>query len=98
MWNRGSELMQHLTKITAGAILADRYLIISRLGIGGMGAVFLAEDLKLKGKQWAVKETLLNVHHTHGYADEAGILVKLEHAFLPKIVDFFPPNGQGYSY
>ncbi|MDB5053102.1 MAG: putative serine/threonine-protein kinase [Bacilli bacterium] len=91
-------LVQHRSHLEIGFTLANRYHIISRLGEGGMGAVFLANDLKLSGKQWAVKESLLHSHHAQGFVDEAAILVQLDHPFLPKIVDFFPPDANGYSY
>jgi serine/threonine protein kinase len=85
-------------QLKIGSILENRYHIISRLGEGGMGTVFLANDLKLNGKQWAIKESLLHSHHAQGFADEAAILIKLDHPFLPKIIDFFPPDPKGYSY
>jgi eukaryotic-like serine/threonine-protein kinase len=86
------------SQLQIGTTLANRYQIISRIGEGGMGAVFLANDLKLIGKQWAIKESLFHSHQNQGFADEAAILVKLDHPFLPKIIDFFPPDGKGYSY
>jgi serine/threonine protein kinase len=86
------------SQLHIGTTLANRYQIISRLGEGGMGAVFLANDLKLIGKQWAIKESLFHSHQSQGFADEAAILVKLDHPFLPKIIDFFPPDVKGYSY
>jgi serine/threonine protein kinase len=94
----GSLLTFHRSQLQIGTTLANRYHIISRLGEGGMGAVFLADDLKLEGKQWAIKESLMHSHHAEGFADEAAILVKLDHPFLPKIIDFFPPDPKGYSY
>jgi serine/threonine-protein kinase len=102
IWNfvviGGDLLTLHLSQLQIGTTLANRYHIISRLGEGGMGAVFLADDLKLDGKQWAIKESLMHSYHVEGFADEAGILVKLDHPFLPKIIDFFPPDPKGYSY
>jgi serine/threonine protein kinase len=86
------------SQLKIGATFENRYTIISRLGEGGMGAVFLANDHKLGGKQWAIKESLLHANHTQGFADEAAILVKLDHPFLPKIIDFYPPDSQGFSY
>jgi serine/threonine protein kinase len=38
------------------SLLAGRYRIVRRVGRGGMGAVYEAEDLRLPGKQWAIKE------------------------------------------
>jgi serine/threonine protein kinase len=86
------------SQLHIGATFENRYSIISRLGEGGMGAVFLANDHKLSGKQWAIKESLWLANQTQGFADEAAILVKLDHPFLPKIIDFYPPDSKGFSY
>jgi eukaryotic-like serine/threonine-protein kinase len=86
------------SQLKIGATFENRYSIISRLGEGGMGAVFLANDKKLSGKQWAIKESLGLANQTQGFADEAAILVKLDHPFLPKIIDFYPPDTKGFSY
>jgi serine/threonine protein kinase len=86
------------SQLKIGTVLANRYVILSRLGEGGMGAVFLANDLKLSGKQWAIKESRLHGDQAQGFADEAAILVKLDHLFLPKIIDFYPPDLNGFSY
>ncbi|WP_162463160.1 protein kinase domain-containing protein [Paenibacillus psychroresistens] len=86
------------SQLKIGALFENRYSIISRLGEGGMGAVFLANDHKLAGKQWAIKESLWHASQPQGFADEAAMLVKLNHPFLPKIIDFYPPDSQGFSY
>jgi serine/threonine protein kinase len=86
------------SQLHIGATFENRYSIISRLGEGGMGAVFLANDQKLGGKQWAIKESQWLANQTQGFADEAAILVKLDHPFLPKIIDFYPPDNKGFSY
>ncbi|MEX2461357.1 MAG: serine/threonine-protein kinase [Paenibacillaceae bacterium] len=86
------------SQLKIGTTLANRYSILAQLGEGGMGAVFLANDLKLSGKQWAIKESRLHVDQAQSFADEAAILIKLDHPFLPHIVDFFPPDLNGFSY
>ena len=38
-----------------GTVLGDRYLLVKRIGRGGMGVVYRAQDLKLGGRPCAVK-------------------------------------------
>jgi serine/threonine protein kinase len=80
-----------------GELLHGRYLILAPIGSGGMGEVYLAKDLRLEGKLWAIKESKLDINYQQ-FMDEAKILGSLEHPFLPKIVDYFPPTDNGYSY
>jgi serine/threonine protein kinase len=46
-------------ELETGALLRDRYRIVSLIGQGGMGAVYLAEDVRLPGRRCAVKEIRL---------------------------------------
>jgi len=81
-----------------GETLGGRYRILSPIGQGGMGAVFLAEDLKLKGKKWAVKAIPIPPGEETRLALEAEMLASLQHPRLPHIVDYFVPDGHGIAY
>jgi serine/threonine protein kinase len=85
------------TCLSSGDILYNRYEITTLLGKGGMGRVYLAKDLRLEGKLWAVKESKVPIDYQQ-FIDEAKILANLEHPNLPKIVDYYPPSKEGYSY
>jgi serine/threonine protein kinase len=86
-----------------GTILQNQYRIIRVLGVGGMGAVYLAEDTQLFGKHWAVKELIDSFSNPQERAaawqqfeQEARILVSLDHPNLPKIVRYFSEGGRLY--
>lgn|GEM_PF-728724 len=85
-------------RLSVGTVLGERYEIELVLGKGGMGTVYLAKDLRLKGKRWAVKEIQMSVEYYQQFIDEAKILVELDHPNLPQMVDYYPPNQDGYSY
>lgn len=74
-------------------ILHERYKIISLLGIGGMGAVYKAIDLRSGDRIVAIKE-MSKAKFTPQEAEirfknEALILEKLHHPHLPHIYDYF---------
>jgi serine/threonine protein kinase len=81
-----------------GDTLGGRYRIVSLLGQGGMGRVFLAEDLKLKGKKWAVKECLHVGSDVQVFLEEAEMLAQLQHPQLPQLVDYFASDTGGFAY
>lgn len=62
-----------------------------------MSHVYLAEDLKLKGKKWAVKEILPVEEGTMSFMEEAEMLARLHHPQLPQLVDYFTADeGTGF--
>lgn len=95
---RISEVNVLQNRLKEGIILGERYRIIRVLGAGGMGSVYLAEDIKLQGKQWAVKEARQSNRSTKDFIEEAEALIQLNHPAVPNIIDYFPPDQDGYSY
>ena len=57
--------------LPVGGILRDRYEIIDLVGQGGMGAVYKADDLRLRGRICAVKEILPELISVPGMEDQA---------------------------
>jgi serine/threonine protein kinase len=80
-----------------GTCIGGRYRIESLLGQGGMSHVYLAEDMKLKGKKWAVKECLPFEEDMTYFLEEAEMLARLQHPQLPQLVDYFTTDeGKGF--
>jgi serine/threonine protein kinase len=83
--------------LKTGEILRGRYRIRERIGQGGAGNIYLADDLRLEGRQCALKE----VEHERNvpakiykeartqFLREATILARLDHPNLPKVSDYF---------
>lgn len=80
--------MKQPSQLEFGSIIGERYRIVRTLGSGGMSRVFMAEDLKLPGKQWAVKESVAGPQVMKLVRTEAEMLISLSHPRLPRIVDF----------
>lgn len=86
------------SKLAAGLLLDGRYQIVQKIGSGGMSHVYLVQDMRLPGQHWAVKESI-SQRETLGVVEaEAELLISLNHHLLPRVVDFFPPDEQGYCY
>jgi serine/threonine-protein kinase len=87
-----------------GDILRERYQIVGLIGAGGMGAVYLAGDNRLEGRQCAVKETFplptLNKAVAEAarkqFHQEASTLARLDHPGLPKVNDYFSIDERDY--
>lgn len=84
-----------------GDVVQDRYKIVRFLGRGGMGTVYLCQDLRLPGKQWALKEMVVHdpvviEQVKDSFFREARILARLRHRNLPVIVDFFSVHDKQY--
>lgn len=80
----------------SNSLLASRYRVTRVLGCGGMGAVYLAEDTRIVGRQVAVKENLDPVAQAQFQA-EISMMAVLSHPGLPAISDqFLGANGRQY--
>jgi len=85
-------------------VLSGRYIILRRVGGGGMGAVYQAADQRITGKLWAVKEMSdMSIadpadkqRAVEAFRQEAQLLATLDHGNLPKVSDFFTENGKHY--
>ncbi|NTW00221.1 MAG: protein kinase [Oscillochloris sp.] len=81
--------------LAPGTMLQERYRIAAQIGKGGMGAVYLARDLRLS-HDVAIKETLFHDNaYRRAFEHEAKLLARLRHQALPKVSDhFIEGNGQ----
>lgn len=92
-----------LEPLSAGTVLANRYLIEFILGQGGMGSVYFARDNNLNGQPVAIKEMRLPPLDERSqqqaiaqFRQEAHFLTVLEHPNLVKVTDFFEEEGRHY--
>lgn len=81
-----------------GRLLENRYRILQLLGQGGMGRVYLAEDQRLPGKKWAVKELKPGSAQREQLAQEARVLAECAHPGLAAVTDFIPADDRGVCY
>jgi serine/threonine-protein kinase len=90
--------------LKTGDVLRGRYRIQKIIGQGGSGSIYLADDLRLSGRQCALKE----VEHNSSLPEdliqeardqflrEATVLARLDHPNLPKVSDFFSKDVRDY--
>lgn len=87
--------MQKRTPLPKGTVLESRYRISRRLASGGMGAVYEAEDIRLKNRVVALKETFADTAETRkAFEREAGLLANTAHDAFPFVIDYFT-EGDG---
>jgi eukaryotic-like serine/threonine-protein kinase len=80
-----------------GDVLRGRYHVRERIGQGGMGNIYLADDIRLEGRRCALKEVehdrtvpvKLLKEARQQFLHEATVLARLDHPNLPKVSDYF---------
>jgi len=74
-----------------GRVIADRYLILARLGEGGMGRVYLAEHVKMN-RQCAVKvmnpSLMTDTESLQRFAREASSAARILHPNVAAVFDY----------
>ncbi len=87
-----------------GEILRARYKIRERIGQGGAGSIYLADDIRLEGRLCALKEVEydrslpenIREEARQQFLREATVLARLDHPNLPKVSDFFSNGPRDY--
>jgi serine/threonine protein kinase len=90
--------------LPAHYMLQVRYIILNKLGQGGMGAVYKVADQHVGNKLLAIKEmsdaALTDPYERQqaalAFQQEAQMLAHLDHPNIPKVSDFFTENQKHY--
>lgn len=85
-------------------VVKERYRIREIIGQGGMGCVYLADDLRLAGRLCALKAVYYEkdlpedviLQTREQFKREATVLARLDHPNLPKVSDFFSDEDRDY--
>ena len=80
--------------LAIGSIIDGKYKIKKMIAKGGMSTVYLADDLQLENKKWAIKEIKRTGNEKHendeiignSILTEVNVMTKLDHQYLPRIV------------
>jgi serine/threonine-protein kinase len=87
-----------------GELLRERYTVRERIGLGGTGSIYLADDIRLEGRLCALKEVEYDralpadilEQAREQFFREASVLARLDHPNLPKVSDFFSNEHRDY--
>lgn len=84
-----------------GYMLSGKYQFTRLIGAGGMGSVFLAEDMRLQ-KEVAIKilppHLATDQHYRDRFLREAQAAAKLEHPNIVTVFDYGEDNEQKFLY
>ncbi len=91
--------------LSAGIQLQNRYKLMGVIGIGGMGAVYKAQDLRFPGvlRLCAIKEMINTASDpqvrqmiVRNFEREASILATLSYPAIPQVFDYFTQDTRSY--
>jgi len=95
-----------LRPLQPGRVMHAKYIVVSTLGKGGMGTVYLAmQTIASRQRQVVIKEMLDYYDQADPqdeakarkrFEDEAAILVSLNFTNIPQIFDYFSEAGRNY--
>jgi serine/threonine-protein kinase len=92
-------------QLAPGTLLVDRYKITKRIGGGGMGSVYMAEDQNLANRPVAVKEMVemfaddsSRLKAIDDFKRESELLARLDHPSIPTIYQYFFDTERGRYY
>lgn len=81
-----------------GKIIDGRYLILEKIGSGGFGAVYLAEDTRFSGNNRVAIKQIESKNEIVAKTSkvEADLLYHLSHPNLPKVTNCFEEDGASF--
>lgn len=79
-----------------GLIIDNTYQIISEIGSGGMGIIYLGYHMRLR-KYIVLKKLKDSSKDINTLRNEVDILKGLRHSYLPQVYDFISYNGSVYT-
>jgi serine/threonine-protein kinase len=85
------DVSEQKDELRKNRIIADRFRLGRKIGQGGMGHVFLAEDLKNQNAKCAVKllkgDVMVGASETQRFHNECLIVLNLKHRNLVSVID-----------
>ncbi len=91
--------------LVEGLQLQNRYKILGMIGVGGMSAVYKAQDMRFPGvvRLCALKEMINTAQNpqmremiVRNFEREASILATLSHPAIPQVYDYFTEGARSY--
>ena len=90
-------------QLPSQSFLTGRYIVLKKVGQGGMGAVYLATDTRIKAvcavkemSDAAITDPVEKQQAVLAFQREADLLARLRHPNLPTVTDKFDIGGRYY--